>query len=327
MPMDQQFASLDEPPVLLVRPAGRDDLRAASQIYAVNEMAMRRRMHPLTRLAETDEAEQCAGALADLGRLHVEDPRQVLVAQMAEEIIGVSAAAFREHHAHIQYLFVAPNAQTRGVGSELLRRLYDAASTAGCSIVTLQTSDDPRALIRYLRLGLFPQPPNVVWRADDPSFPELGFANSLEATPLHVDDYAALNTVGDIDKAVRGVRRRQDIEHWLQEGALGSLLVHRSTGKPAGYFLVAVTGDKGRIGPVAAIDEVEFGNVFANALAAAKKLHHPGTIWKLASPGENHAAISALLPARFRPAYTMPFFASRPIGRFDRYIFHDLDLL
>ena len=230
MPTDRQFASPGEPAVLLVRPAGPDDLRAASRIYAVNEMAMRRRMHPLTRLAETNEAEQSAGALADLQGLHVEDPRQVLVAEVAGEIVGVAAAAFREHHAHIQYLFVAPNAQTRGIGGDLLGRLHDAARTAGCSLVTLQASDDPRALTRYFRLGLLPQPPNVVWRADDPLFPEPGFANPLEATPLHIDDNAALNTVGDIDKAVRGVRRRQDIERWLQEGASGSLLVQASLG-------------------------------------------------------------------------------------------------
>ena len=75
------------------------------------------------------------------------------------------------------------------------------------------------------------------------------------------------------------------------------------------------------------MDEEEFGNVFSIALSTAKSLHDPRTSWKVASPGENYAAIDPLLSAHFQPAYIMPFFASGPIGRFDRYIFHDLDLL
>ena len=307
--------------------AREGDLPAAAEIYAVNEMAMRRRMHPLTGVANTDASEQTAGALEDLQFLHAEDPRQVWIAEIAGDVAGVAAAVFRERHAHIQYLFVAPNAQERGAGEALLDRLQEAGTAAGCTVWTLQASDDPRALTRYLRLGLRPQPPNVVWRADDPAFPRPGLDNPYDVIPLVIDDDAALNTVGDIDKAVRGVRRRQDVERWLHAGATGALLLHRGSGKPAGYFLVAVDKREGRVGPVAAMDDSEFGKVLGNALAAAGVRHAPGTTWKLAAPGENHAAIEPLLTARFRPSYAMTFFASRPIGRFDRYLFHDLDLL
>ena len=71
----------------------------------------------------------------------------------------------------------------------------------------------------------------------------------------------------------------------------------------------------------------EFGNVLRNAFAAAAVQHKPGSTWKLATPGQNHAAIDPLLAVRLRPVYAMTFFASEPIGRFDRYLFHDLGLL
>jgi hypothetical protein len=67
--------------------------------------------------------------------------------------------------------------------------------------------------------------------------------------------------------------------------------------------------------------------VFHCALAAVGEHHSPGQIWRLSVPGENLAAVDPLIAARFRPAFLMPFLASEPIGRFDRYVFHDLDYL
>jgi hypothetical protein len=157
--------------------------------------------------------------------------------------------------------------------------------------------------------------------------PDLGLDYPLEAHPLHLDDVATLNTVDDIDKPVRGVRRPQDIRRWLQEGAVGALLTDRVTERPAGYYLVTNANQSGRIGPVAAIDETRFASILHAALAAAAPLHVPGQTWTAVAPGENHAAVAPLLTAGFRPGYTVDQFASGPLGQFDRYLCHDLDFL
>jgi hypothetical protein len=149
----------------------------------------------------------------------------------------------------------------------------------------------------------------------------------MESIPLRLDDAAGLNTIADIDKTVRGVKRTDDMCRWLSEGATGALLTDRETGKPAGYFLISPAGENSRIGPVAAMDETAFGDILCHALAAAGGVHASSSKWELAVPGENRAAIASLLAAHFRPVFGLPFFASAPIGRFDRYVFHDLDLL
>lgn len=312
---------------VIIRPAIAGDLPHAAAIYGASDVALDGRLHPLLRAPDPDASASAARGLIDLVLLHEENPRQVWVATTDDEVIGFAAAAFRERHAHIQYLFVHPGTQQRGIGAMLLDRLRAAAEEAGCTVYTLQASDDPRALTRYLRFGLFLLAPNLVWSAAQPSFPTSRLDNPFEAIPLTGEDEATLNTVGDIDKAVRGARRRRDLERWLRGGEIGALLIDRRSGRPAGYYLVASTDASSRIGPVAAMDREQFGEVLAAALTAAGALHVPGRTWSLAMPGENQAAVAPPLAAEFRPDYATTFLASEPIGRFDRYVFHDLDLL
>ena len=61
--------------------------------------------------------------------------------------------------------------------------------------------------------------------------------------------------------------------------------------------------------------------------AAAAALHRVGDRWRLDLPGEHHALIPPLLAAGFRPERVFPLLASAPIGRWDRYVFADLDVL
>lgn len=310
-----------------VRVAATSDLAEAARIHAAGDAAMVRRMHPLAGLTGFNEAARARAALAGLQALHEEDPRQVWIARVEGQVVGVASAAFRGRHVHVQSLFVVPRGQERGIGADLLNALHAAARAAGCTIVTLQASDDPRALTRYLQIGLRPQPPNMVWSATNPLFPTSGLDNPFELLPLSREDESTLNTVADIDKAVRGAARLGDLRRWLEQGERGALLIDRASGRPAGYFLVSCAGGRGHVGPVAAMDQHVFGPIFDQALAAAASWHAPEVIWRVATPGENHAAVAPLLAARFRPAFSVPFYATAPVGRFDRYAFHDLDLL
>lgn len=310
-----------------IRIAAAGDLLAGARIHAAGDAEMVRRMHPLAGISGFNEAARIEAALGALQMLHDDDPRQVMVAEWQGRVLGIASAAFRGRHAHVQSLFVAPHSQERGIGRMLLQALYDAGLDAGCTIFTLQASDDPRALTRYLQLGFQPRPPNIVWSATKPLFPESRLDNPFEAVRLTSEDEAAINTVTDIDKAVRGTRRTGDLRRWLQNGEHGTLLIDRASGRPAGYFLVSRVAGRGRIGPVAAIDGPRFVGILDLALLEASRLHERETIWRIATPGENHAAVAPLLAARFRPAFAMPFYATAPIGQFDRFAFHDLDLL
>ena len=311
----------------LIRPARHEDLEPAAAIYAANERDASARYHPLL-LEPFDHDETARAALDDLVLFHEDDPRQVWIAEDRERaVIGFAAAAIRGDHWHLTYLFVRHDLRVQGIGAALLTDIHQAGRDAGCQVFTLQSSDDPRALTRYLRLGLVPQPSSINWSTSEPLFPPHDLASRLNPIAIHLDDEAVLNTVDDIDKAVRGVRRRADIVRWLRLGATGTLVSDRETGAPVGYFLVATKETSGRIGPVAALSERRFPEVLAGALASAAGRHQPGMEWGVISPGENRSAIEPLLDAGFRPGYCDVFLASGPIGNWSSYLFHDVDLL
>jgi GNAT superfamily N-acetyltransferase len=315
-----------EPSPVTVRVARETDLDQAARIKAAGDLDMNQRVHPLLASGSRDEEESVRSSRSNLATLLSENPDQVWVADGDSGVIGVTSAAFRGRSAHIQSFFVAPEEQGRGVGLRLLDRLLAAGRDAGCTIFSLQSSDDPRAFTLYLRRGFQPQPPNVVWAVGKPRFRDQELVNPFEATPISPDDPATMNTVGDIDKAVRGAKRPSDLVRWLDEGATGSLLRDRETSKPVGYFLAGMKGSHLRIGPIAAIDEPVFPDVLGAAFDHATRVGS-GSGWSMALPGENRVAVDILLSAGFRPLFLLPFFSTAPIGQFDRYAFRDLDFL
>ena len=313
---------------IVYRPARADDLVAAARVYMVADEELETRLfgRSMTEPSASGISEEEA-AIADLTILHGEGPDRVWVATHGAEMIGVAAAAIRERHWHLIYLFVVPPFQAKRIGRELLSRMHGAGLAAGCDRFSLQASRDPKALSRYIALGLMPGPPTIDLRARAPVFPPLRWDDGLEARPLDATDETVLATVGDLDRVVRGARRPADLRRWLSEGGVGELLTRRETGTPAGYYLLTVVGAEARIGPVAAIDEELVGPVLERALAAAGALHRPDFVWRLDLPGENRAAIAPLFAAGFRPHHLVTFFSSGPIGRFDRYVLYDGDFL
>jgi hypothetical protein len=167
----------------------------------------------------------------------------------------------------------------------------------------------------------------MIFTATDAVFPPTRWEDELASQPLDADDVALINTLGDIDKLVRGVRRPDDWRRWLAARATGALLTQHDTATPAGYYLVGDEPAFGLIGPVAAMDEERFPAILGRALAAAGQRHRPDQMWQIVVPGENRAAIAPLLKAGFRPDRLGNFFGSSAIGRWDRYIFHDENML
>ena len=316
----------------IIRRASGDDFAAGASVYIAAEaqQAAARRARPrwpsdAARAAEREDAE------ADLTALAGRPSDLALVAEREGRVVGVGGIVVRERHAHVTYLFVHPAWQGQGIGRALLHRL--AAHAASCDLLSLHASPDPRALSRYLALGLRPMPPTVRMATPVPRFPALNLHDRLEALPLRADDTATLATVGDIDRAVRGVRRIDDLRSWLAGGASGALLLHRGTSIPAGYYLIesadhqAGMGAVATIGPLAAMDVARLPDVLGRALHAAGELGGADKPWRIDFPAENQAAVAPLLAAGFRPQRLISFLATGTIGRWDRYIFHDDDVL
>ncbi|MFT4040560.1 MAG: GNAT family N-acetyltransferase [Thermomicrobiales bacterium] len=312
----------------IVRPATLADLPAAASIKAAGSVDMNLRAHPALGIGEPDHAQKTAAALALFTELRAENPEQVWVATAGdighEVVCGMAAAVMRGRHAHIVAYFVDPARQGRGLGRALFTALLDACRRHGCDILSLYSSDDPRAMTHYLQHALWPQPPHLFLVAArlTPPNPAASAVSPLRAEPI--TDEATLNTAGDIDKAVRGVRRMDDLRRWVEEGD-GLLLVDRLSGVPAGYAFLRDEREVGRVGPVAANAAAAMPLVLAAALREAAS--RPAAEWRAFVPGENHAALATLLAWGFRAQYAYPYMATAPIGQPDRYLLRDFNLL
>ncbi len=306
---------------LEIRPARRDDLPVAAHIKASGDAEMGRRVHPFLAGNEPDVEAMAARTLGLLKVLHEENPDQVWIACAGGRVAGMAAAVIRGRHGHVIAYFVDPGQQQRGLGGPLFSALLDACRQHGCDILTLQNSDDPRAMTHYFRHGFHPTLPHLVWAA-----PTL---NPPSEAPVHlradqITDEATLHTAGDIDKAVRGVRRLDDLQRWTNE-ATGLLMLDRLSGTPRGYAILREDQGAVRIGPLAANDAADVTPILDLTLHQATA--HNATSWRIAFPADNTTVIPALLAWGFRPVWSVATMATGAIGRFDRYVFHDLILL
>jgi GNAT superfamily N-acetyltransferase len=308
-------------PVLEIRPARRDELPAAAHIKANGDAEMGRRVHPFLAGDEPDLSAMTARTLSLLTTLHEENPDQVWVACADGRVAGMAATVIRGRHGHVVAYFVDPGQQQRGLGGPLFAALLDACRQHGCDTFTLQSSDDPRAMTHYYRHGFRPTLPHMVWAAETLTPPGDPPAH-LRADPI--TDEATLQTAGDIDKAVRGVRRLDDLRRWTTE-ATGLLLLDRLRGTPRGYAFLRDDHGAVRIGPLAANDVADVAPVLDLALHRAVACS--ATSWRIAFPADNTAAISVLQAWGFRPVWSVATMATGAIGQMDRYVFHDLNLL
>ncbi len=228
--------------------------------------------------------------MAMLTSLHEDNPEQVWVVCVNGSVAGMAAAAIRGRHGHIVAFFVDPAQQQRGLGGPLFTALLAACHRHGCDVLTLQTSDDPRAMTHYFRHGFRPTLPHLIWAAETLTPPSEA-ASYLRADPI--TDEATLHTAGDIDKAVRGVRRLDDLHRWTTE-ATGLLMVDRLSGIPRGYAFLRDDHGAVRIGPLAANDAADLGPVLDLALRHAATMR--ATSWRIAFPADNTAAVRCCWP-------------------------------
>lgn len=191
----------------------------------------------------------------DAGAAHVRlrhvlrtDPPGAWVAEDAAGLAGCALALVRERVWGLSLLVVRPDAQSAGVGRELLRRVHEhARGTRGRVVLS---STDPRALRAYARLGLEAHP--CLAAHGEPSD---------VAAPAGVRDGgpADLALTEHVDRRIRGAARGTDITALLAAGARMLVAPER------GYAVVA----RGTVRTLAALDEAAAQDLLRAALARA----------------------------------------------------------
>jgi GNAT superfamily N-acetyltransferase len=226
------------------------------------------------------------------------------VAESGGRMVGVARSTLRDGLRQLTELFVLPEAQSTGIGRELLERTFPSD---GADVLCILATPDLAALAMYLKVGVSIR------------FPNYGFSRPPETTSVPTDlAFEPIDAgddepeaIGRIDRKVLGYRR--DVDHrWLRADRTGFL--YKRDGQAVGYGYV---GEKS--GPFALLDPADFPAVLAHAESLVAADGHER--FSVVVPMVNESAVSYLLSRGFR---LDPFFSylmsDRPFGRFDRYI-------
>ena len=145
-------------------------------------------------------------------RLLATDPEGAWVAERDGRVVGCSLGILRDGVWGLSLLVVAPDAQSSGVGRELLARAWEYGRDARGWIVL--ASRDSRALRSYARLGLHLHP----------ALAARGRPRRVTRPPeVRLGTLADLPLTADVDRAVRGAAHGDDLVALLESG--GDLLV------------------------------------------------------------------------------------------------------
>ena len=192
---------------------------------------------------------EIAHARVRLGRVLTTDPGGCWVAEHGGRLVGSALAILRDGVWGLSLLAVHPDAQSDGVGRELLRRSYAYGDGARGRIVL--ASRDVRALRAYSRLGLELHPAAMA----------TGRPRGVEpAESVRPGTLADLPLTEAVDRAVRGASHGDDIAALLAVG--GRLLVLEDRG-------YAVDRD-GAVRLLAATDGEAAADLLRTALATAR---------------------------------------------------------
>ncbi len=287
---------------------------AASRILtaALTDLAAKQGRPPLAA-----PADHAAPAL-----LHVieTDPERFLLARDGERPVAFGAAFTRGPLSYCAGLFVLPDYQGRGLGRRLFEAALEGLPVAGGVAALTSSAANPISNGLYARHDVFPQHALLYLTGPlpAPQTPPSG-NGSLDIEPLTAEHLGELR---EIDLAVLEADRTIDHQWFLGlSGAGHPGWLFRRHGRAAGYAYLGGDGTEGAgaLGPVATLRAQDQGQVLQFALARLAALGVAEAT--VAVPGPNLVAQRLLWQAGFSfSGATGLFCASRPFGRFDRYL-------
>jgi GNAT superfamily N-acetyltransferase len=273
----------------------------------------------LAILESSLEAEEAKGGIRhlfsdqerEIARLRylVEDPAGASwVAEGNGEPVGFGIAARRGAISWLAYLFVAPVHQGRGLGRELLARLWPLGAEARATLVDVSS----RVAFRlYLGLGLTPRTSVLSFEGRLPA------AGDVSGSVLTVSGAGQpdLRTEG-LNRQVFGAARTEDQLAWTRMG-----LTYRSLYDASGEWLgYARWTAAGRLGPVA----LERPNLWPEALKAILGEMSASAIdsIRLLVPGENASAVRWLVGHGLEFQGMEVALSTTPVGDWRRCLIH-----
>ncbi|PSC06586.1 GNAT family N-acetyltransferase [Alsobacter soli] len=244
--------------MVTIRPAKLDDLEAADALVVaiINDLTMR---HGFGQIANPSPPRLQRFSLAD-------DPDGLWVAEHKDELVGFGFSWACDELWFLAQLFVNPDAQSSGVGRELLAKTLAHGAQRDARAKALITFAFNRAAQGlYMRHGLYPITPLYVMSAGLETVAARPLSTALRVEPLE-GSIAPPELLRPIDRAALGFSRAKHHSYMLTEGGLTGKALWAGA-NCVGYFYV---GPDGHIGPLAVTTVDHVADAFAAALLAVK---------------------------------------------------------
>lgn len=187
-----------------IRPATKADLRAIRAIVDAEE-------------EPPDAATGGFPEALDAYFLHLIEHGEVLIAEEGGRAVGFGATIESGRGVHLADLFVTPDRQGGGIGRQLLEGLFLDRWPR-----TTFSSDDPRAMPLYVRMGMRPLWPNLYLSGDAGRLPK--------AAPGLKVEQATADEVAGFERDWTGIDRPMQHRYWAGQPAAVPLVV-RSRGR------------------------------------------------------------------------------------------------
>lgn len=221
-------------------------------------------------------------------------------------VVGMARSIERDGHVQLTHFFVDPQAQTRGLGRQLLDRAFRPGWGRHRSVIATQ---DPRALGLYLRFGVKARGLGIAL-TKPPAATEI-------PTTLRIEEIgpgpASEEAIGVIDQKVLGYRRDQDIRFLLSERP--ACLFWR--GRQPVAYLFAGTGLVA--GPGAALDRSDLPAVIVEQERRALAAGHESISVALSTAASDTLAWALEHGFRIEPFYAV-LLSDAPTLQLDRYL-------
>lgn len=284
-----------------LRPATAADSRAVFEVFIASLTELGQRLGVETITGGSEDLDALWARRASLFTHAADTADKWWVAENGGRVVGYARSTLRDGIRQLTEFFVRPDAQSAGVGRDLLAQVFPPDGARGRILLA---TPDPRALVRYLKAGLTAR------------FPVCHFArprrdltpdDGLEAASIAADQYG-LALLATIDREVLGFRRDAD-HRWLLSQR--QAFVYIRNGSPVGYGYVGPYQ-----GPFATLDPAAIGPMLAHAESRA-----PVEEFGVEAPLINGTAVQYLLEQGFRMDPFVNYYLSDvELGHYDRYL-------
>jgi GNAT superfamily N-acetyltransferase len=227
----------------------------------------------------------------------------LLLAERDGVALGFAGTITRDKIVFLSDCFVRADAQSSGVGRRLLQQLLPRDGRTYCTI----SSNDPRAQALYIRAGMRPYWPTFILEAETSKLEHIA-AGNIEVTEARAGDPALI----EWDATIGGRRRPEDHAYLAAQHQAIALWFVRG-GQPIGYGYAQLFSpellwrpDTLRLGPIGVANE---SDALACVGAAVDWAKSRAAAINISVPGP-HAALAALLAARFQISYAEIFLSS-----------------